>query len=178
MFFFTLCDFTSFLELSLSWNFSPQWQDYTELLVLTGIYHLSWQSTLICSNQWVPSRFVSQWTSSIVGKQMSFSLRKLNKIIIKNSIITFFENTSQETTLNNVFYPFWQLYESIVFVWPCMAQFFKNLFQDIANYVQDKCEFCLQVNLYFPIKPSVQISNPPVLMLNNLVIQRSIYPVV
>ena len=33
--------------------------------------------TLICSNQCVPSKFVSQRTSSIVGKQISFNLRRL-----------------------------------------------------------------------------------------------------
>ena len=39
-------------------------------------YHVSF-NTLMCSSQWVPSRFVSQRTSSIVGKQISFSLRRL-----------------------------------------------------------------------------------------------------
>lgn len=33
--------------------------------------------TLICSSQCVPSKFVSQRTSSIVGKQISFNLRRL-----------------------------------------------------------------------------------------------------
>ena len=45
--------------------------------------------TLICSNQCVPSKFVSQRTSSIVGKQISFSLRKLQQGKIHDSVHSF-----------------------------------------------------------------------------------------
>ena len=49
-------------------------------VVVIVVTLVTFNPTLMCSNQWVDSILDSQWESSIRGKQKSLSLRRLSRI--------------------------------------------------------------------------------------------------